>query len=559
MGRNRSSGGQSASATAGRSRRAGCVFRLILPAVAGLTLCVYAAGWLIAWWNGAPAVQNLALPPRPVAAGEVTLVADLTGRDPAGKPVLHHAVFDRLLRLIDDAGDVLILDQFLVNEFMTGASGAPVPRDLSGELVAALVRKQAATPRLRVLFITDPVNGCYRPGCPPVLAPLVKAGIPVLVTDLDALPDRNWLVCPFQRVLGPLLDSLAPTRAASLPNPFGRDAGGMSAADWCRLLTFKANHRKVAACRTRNGRYEALVASGNPHSASAAHGNLAVWLTGAAAGDILRAETDLARGILLRSPDSCYTAPVPPWQLLRDLDSWPLPPPNSPSGRTGDRPVAPTPHAPRTGDRPVAPTIYYLTDARIGDTVDRLLAEAGPGDRVDALLFQLADPRVIRAFQDAAARGAQVRLLLDSNDSAFGRDKRGLPNRVVAAAMYEWAGRHRAPLTLRWFATAGEQGHFKALRVAASGATGRHDALLTGSANFTGRNLRGLTLESDLLLSPAGAAGRQFDGIFACLWENRDGVVYSEPYPTRALAPGPARWARQLAAAWAGITGFCTY
>lgn len=551
MGRNRSSGGNSASATAGRSRRAGCGFRLIPPAVAVLVLCVYAAGWLIAWWNGAPAVQNLALPPRPVAAGDVTLVTDLTGRDPAGKPVLRHAVFDRLLRLIDEAGDVLVLDQFLVNEFMAGASGAPVPRDLSGELVAALARKQAATPRLRVLFITDPVNGCYRPGCPPVLAPLVKAGIPVLVTDLDALPDRNWLVCPFQRVLGPLFDTLALTRTAGLPNPFGREAGGMSAADWCRLLTFKANHRKVAACRARNGRYEALVASGNPHSASAAHGNLAVWLTGPAAGDILRAEVDLARGILLRSPDSCHT-PVPPWQLLRDLDSWPLPPPDN---RTGDRPVVPL----RTGYRPVAPTVYYLTDARIGDTIDRLLAEAGPGDRVDALLFQLADPRVIRAFQDAAARGAQVRLLLDSNDSAFGRDKRGLPNRVVAAAMHEWAVRRGAPLTLRWFATAGEQGHFKALRVAGAGAAGRHDALLTGSANFTGRNLRGLTLESDLLLSPAGAAGRQFDGIFSRLWENQDGVVYSEPYSARALAPGPARWARQLAAAWAGITGFCTY
>ncbi|MEI8078938.1 MAG: hypothetical protein WCH61_04825, partial [bacterium] len=222
-----------------------------MPTVIGLTLCVYATGWLIAWWNGAPAVQNLALPPRFAAVGEVTLVADLTGRAPGGKPVLRHASFDRLLRLINDAGDLLVLDQFLVNEFMTDASDAPVPRDRSGELVAALVRQQATTPHLRILFITDPVNSCYRPGCPPVLLPLVKAGIPVLVTDLEALPDRNWLVCPFQRALGPWLDRLAPTRAASLPNPFGREAGGMSVADWCRLLTFKANHRKVAACRTR--------------------------------------------------------------------------------------------------------------------------------------------------------------------------------------------------------------------------------------------------------------------------------------------------------------------
>ncbi|MFA5206146.1 MAG: phospholipase D-like domain-containing protein [Lentisphaeria bacterium] len=536
--------------------------RFLVPLAAGLLLAVYAMGWGIAWWTGAPAVQNLATPARPLAAAEVALAADLTGRDATGKPVLRQAGFDRLLKLIAEADDLLVLDQFLVNTFMTGPDGgAPPGRDLAGELAAALVRQKTAVPGLRVLFITDPINGCYRAGCPPALAALPKAGIPVLVTDLDATPGRNWLTGPLQRALEPLLDTLPPARAAVLPNPFGRNAGQLSATDWLRLLSFRANHRKVAACRTRDGRCQALVSSGNPHNASAANGNLAVWLSGPAAGDILRSEVELARGILLRAPDNCH-GPVPAWELWRDLDRWPLPPlpapPPAAAARTSDRPVAPSHGSPGTGDRPVAPTVSFLTDARIGEAAGRLLATAGPGDRVDALLFQLADPPLIRAFQDAARRGACVRLILDSNRSSFGRDKHGIPNQVTAAAMHDWAARHDAPLTIRWFATAGEQGHFKALRVAGSRAAAP-DALLTGSANFTGRNLHGYTLEADLLLSPAGAAGRQFDGIFATLWENQDGLVYSEGYPARALAPGPSRWARQLAAALAEITGFCTY
>jgi hypothetical protein len=52
---------------------------------------------------------------------------------------------------------------------------------------------------------------------------------------------------------------------------------------------------------------------------------------------------------------------------------------------------------------------------------------------VDAAVFYFLDRCIVKAFTGAIQRGAQVRLLLDANRDAFGREKNGIPNREVAA------------------------------------------------------------------------------------------------------------------------------
>ncbi len=50
-------------------------------------------------------------------------------------------------------------------------------------------------------------------------------------------------------------------------------------------------------------------------------------------------------------------------------------------------------------------------------------------------MFYLSERQIIKALIAAQQRGVQVRVLLDPNKDAFGREKNGIPNRQVAAEL----------------------------------------------------------------------------------------------------------------------------
>src|SRR5690606_17040501 len=82
---------------------------------------------------------------------------------------------------------------------------------------------------------------------------------------------------------------------------------------------------------------------------------------------------------------------------------------------------------------------------------------------------------------------------------------------------------------VRWCNTSGEQCHRKWLRL--DRADGSSE-LISGSANFTRRNLDSLNLETDVQLVAAQAhpALQQARTAFDRLWGNAEGVEYSLPY-----------------------------
>ena len=47
-------------------------------------------------------------------------------------------------------------------------------------------------------------------------------------------------------------------------------------------------------------------------------------------------------------------------------------------------------------------------------------------------MFYLSERKIISAIKKAHSRKVKVRLLLDPNKDAFGREKNGIPNRSVA-------------------------------------------------------------------------------------------------------------------------------
>lgn len=523
--------GRSGAGGGRRSRLWAWVVRPLLLAVAVL----YALGWVLSL--AAPRAAGMNRRGQAVRA-EFEFTFDLTGTAADGQPHVVQATHDALLRLVADADEFLILDQFLVNQYR--GSGARVQRDTTAELLQAVLAKKRRSPQTWILFITDPVNRAYAPGCPPGFEPLVEAGVHVVVTDLDQLPDINRLYSPFHRALAPVLRRVPGLARPAFRNPFDAGAARVSALDVLALLNFKANHRKVAVAHGQNGRLHALVSSANPHTASSAHGNAGILLWDGPAPEIVASELQLARSVLLHAPSQLFST-TPPEALLREVEA-----------RLYNLPaIAAAPAGPRSA------ALRYCTEAAVADALEDMLARSGAGDRVDVLLFYLADGRVVRQLQAAAARGAQVRLLLDPNKDAFGRQKSGIPNRVVARRLRDWATARGADLQIRWFATRGEQGHFKTLR--AWNPTSGRDEILIGSANFTPRNLRGYNLESAVVVENAGVAGAAWNARFERLWGNGGGVVYSVEFASYDV-PGRARraWLGVLTT-FGNLTGFCTW
>lgn len=420
-------------------------------------------------------------------AQRVRFLADVTFVDADGVRHSEQAIFDEALAMISRARRLIVLDMFLFNDH-AGASGAPL-RPLSSELTRALLNRIETVPGIGVIVITDPVNTVYGGRRAPHLDALRNAGAQVVTTDLPSLRASNpmwsglWNLCC--RMFG------NNPEGGWLPNPFG--AGEVTLRSWLALPNFAANHRKTLVVDEGDG-YAALVASANPHDASSAHGNVALRFSGAAALDVLASERTVV-------------------------------------GFSGGEPVvfdpflapSPTPDASDTESL----QLQVLTEARIRDALLAAVDGARNGDRIDIAVFYLAHRGLVESLQAAKARGVELRVLLDPNRDAFGRTKNGVPNRQVAREL------HDAGIEVRWCDTHGEQCHAKLLLKRAQDGSAE---LITGSANFTRRNIDGLNLETSVrLLAPVDAAPlAQAEAWFESQWNNAPGRQFSLPYEAYA-------------------------
>ncbi|MGY6555713.1 MAG: phospholipase D-like domain-containing protein [Wenzhouxiangella sp.] len=436
------------------------------------------------WHLGKPLPPGLDLSgplSEPAALG---FLADLSWVNDAGERQTDQRIFDRKLALIGQADRLVVVNMFLFNAF-AGDPDGPDLRPLSAELTAAIVERRRQRPGLQAIFITDPINTLYGGVASPHLDALREAGVSVIVTDLNPLRDSNplwsatWRLCC--RWFGNSSEN------GWLPNPVGGDAVGLRT--WLKIANFKANHRKTLVV-DQGDDWTALVTSANPHDASSAHENTALVVTGELALAILASEGAIAAF--------------------------------SGAGMDWPSPTAATSATSRSGLE-----ARVLTEAAIRDAALAALERAGPGSRIDLAMFYLSHRDIIRALARAQRRGADVRVLLDPNEHAFGRRKNGVPNRPVAAEL------ERNGIQVRWCHTTGEQCHSKHLLVHYRDGSAR---LISGSANYTRRNLDNFNPETSLALegSASHPVLRQAADWFEMRWTNRDERSFSLPYATYA-------------------------
>ena len=435
-----------------------------------------------------PLPENLAFrsPALDMDAGGIDFLYDVSYRDGQGRLIREQEIFDRVLQRIREARRYILLDMFLFNSW-TGRAAAPYRR-LSSELTEALITQKKAYPRLKIDFITDPINTVYGGARAPELERLGRAGVNIIVTDLAPLRDSNPLYSAFWR-LGPEWLGHLLSRPRWLKHPFSATGQKVGPAGYLALLNFKANHRKVFLADGQTG-YTCLILSANPHDASSAHSNVAVEIDG----------SELGRAIYT-SEAAVAALSGSALQAMDKLD-------------TGSRTTAGS-----------TARVRLITEGAVKDALLAAMDASGPGQKIRLALFYLSDRDIIKALLAAHARGASVSIILDPNKDAFGYTKNGIPNRPVAGELIDRSG---GGIRIRWYATSGEQFHPKLTLVE----TKERLYMITGSANLTRRNLSNFNLESDVLITVDRDAGvaREALAYFDRLWTNRDDHVYTLDY-----------------------------
>ncbi len=389
--------------------------------------------------------------------GDVEFLYDLTYKDASGELVSDQEIFNRIFSLIDNAEKYILLDMFLFNSYTGIEDGNH--RNVASQLVQHLVNKKNEHPGIKIDFITDPINTVYGSARSKEMGLLKDAGINIILTDLHRLRDSNALYSPVWRLF---FQWFGNSRGGFLPNPFSEKEEDVSLRSYLDLINFKANHRKLFVSDWGDT-YKSIVTSANPHDGSSAHSNVAFEITGVFCRELIKAEKAVA--------DFSDAS----------LSGFDIKSQKGPEKENNKK-----------------CSIILLTENRIEMALLENIKRSQAGDKIDMGMFYLSDRNIIKALIKAADRGTEVRIILDPNKDAFGRQKNGIPNRQTASELIEKSdGRIR----IRWYDTHGEQYHSKLTLFENK----EHPAVvILGSANLTRRNLENYNLEMDISYSAPG-------------------------------------------------------
>lgn len=392
---------------------------------------------------------------------------DLTYKD--GKKMrTEQQLFEQVFSAIDEAEQFIVLDLFLYNDYYD--KGLRFPK-LSSTLTNKLITKKLNNPYMDIILITDEINTSYGSHENWQFEKLKNNGIDVLQTDVNKLRDSNPLYSAIWRMF---FQWFGQGGQAFIPNAMANEAPRMTIRSYLKLLNVKANHRKTIATDKT-----AIILSGNPHDASANHSNIGFQLNGPIISDLLKSEqaaANLAGGKVL-------------------------------------------PHYQGDEGQPEGPlAVQLITEGKVLKEALDAIESAGNGDEIWLAMFYLADRKIIKSLLAAHDRQADIKIILDPNENAFGAKKTGLPNRPVARELDK---KTNSGIQIRWYNTTEEQYHPKLMYIKKK----EESIIIGGSTNFTERNLADLNLETNVLIKALNETKmrKDLDDYFHRQWNNEEG------------------------------------
>lgn len=417
-----------------------------------------------------------------VSDSSIIFLADETFINSVGEREIKQEIFEEALKMIDSAQKYILVDMFLFNDFQ--GKEPENHRKLSGEFIEALILKKQENPNIIITLVTDPINTVYGGQESIQLNKLEAAGIQVVMTDLRKLRDSNPIYSSFWRTFIQWFGNN--TANGFIPHIFQYEGQKITLRSYLSLLNFKANHRKIIVADNGNNKVRTLVTSMNFHDDSSAHGNSAIIVD-----DMIWRDAILSEQVVGKFSDNLI--PDYPSKISDPVDG--------------------------------SATVQLLTEEKIRDSLIRLISNSKKDDKIDLAVFYFSDRKAIKALKKADSRGVIIRIILDPNKDAFGREKNGVPNRQVA---HELLKNSIGNTELRWCHTNGEQCHSKMVIFK----TKDYSALLLGSANFTRRNLGDLNLETNVLVKSSSEIEAISDAqkYFNRMWNNEMDRKYTVDY-----------------------------
>jgi phosphatidylserine/phosphatidylglycerophosphate/cardiolipin synthase-like enzyme len=409
-------------------------------------------------------------------------------------------IFDAMLAQIAQAQKFIVIDYFLVNRFL--GQDKNYYRDVSQELIDALIRKKQSNPDIEIVFISDPINSLYGGVVSPLFSALKQAGIAVVFTDLGKLRDSNSIYSSLWRVGLQWFGNS--TEGGWLPNPFEKDSPKITLRSWLRMANFKANHRKVLISDYADS-VQAIISSANPHTASSGHSNVAIQISDQPVVDLLNNELAI---IAFSDPEYDISA----LQMLAEQFATTM----AAMAAAESKPKAQMDYN----------QVSCQSENQIKQQILRWIEQSQTDDALKVAMFYLSDREIITAIKAAAERGVMVQIILDPNKDAFGMTKDGVPNRVVAHELLAANNSASNNIEIRWYKTHGEQFHSKLFVFEENQGERPQVHISLGSANLTKRNIGNFNLETNITVSAAKQSeiAKTIRHYFDRLWHNRDGL-----------------------------------
>ncbi|AQQ72360.1 hypothetical protein SMSP2_02743 [Limihaloglobus sulfuriphilus] len=467
-----------------------------------------------------PARINVKSPWFPVEEEQLELQISYSGFNPdTQKKFSRLSIGEKTLEMIREAEELIFATVFLFDIFKVEQ-----PMDhIAEKLTDTILESKSQNPRLKAALILDPVNRAYSDFQSPAEKRLLRGGVDIFYSNLHGTKPANLI--DIHKPVGVTIDLANQLTMGNsnklltflfgweLPinNPLNPE--GVSMASLWNALAMKANHRKILV--TASGEeYHAMISSANPHNASVGSANHSITFGGECA----------KYTYMVMREDAVNSANHYSAQWSRDEKQWR-------DSYFEDILPAVEVKIPEqnAAENLESPQIRLLTELEIKNHILAMLENASESDKVRIQMFYLSDLDIVQALIDAAGRlDCPIRLILDPNKDAFNSVKDGTPNRQVAAYLMEKKQQLCLNMDIRWYETHGEQNHAKTMSIT-NEKTGKHE-FITGSANWTGKNLKGINLEADLAVRGSKKINKDFNRHFDLLWNNSDGMIYTIGY-----------------------------
>lgn len=392
----------------------------------------------------------------------VELLTDVTYKN-GNKMQYNQEIFDKVNETIKEADDFIIMDMFLFNHYQTGDKTYP---KISKRLTQSLIDKKKENPDMRIIVITDPINSFYGSYTPDNIKNLKANNIDVYYTNLNELRDSNLIYSGMYRTF---FQWFGNSENGKLSNPLSPEAPDVTIRGYLNILNMKANHRKTLVTEKHG-----MILSSNPYDPSGYHQNVGVRVSGPIQNAIIKSEIAVANMSGGRYSPSDFKIKNNSWN---DNAKY---------------------------------SVQLATEGKIKNQVIQNIKKAQSKDHISIGMFYLSDRDVIDELIKASKRNIDIKLILDINKEAFGKEKPGVPNKPVAS---ELINRSKGSIKVRWARSNGEQYHSKYMLFEQN--ENNRATMILGSSNLTRRNIGDYNLESDIIIK-----GKQNDAAFKKLSNN---------------------------------------